>query len=246
VFVHDLRTGVTSEVSVAPDGRSGTRDSSYATISADGRYVAFVSQAKELVPGATVYNINSAYVRDLQTGTTRRLNSGFVKGWASISADGRYVGYVDSKSDIVPGDSNRVADVFRWDLTDDTVVRVNVADDGTEADKDSGLVPQGVPMSGDGRYVLFESAATNIVPGDVNGRRDVFVRDTVAGTTTRISPDGAGASATAGNYVGSISGDGNAAVFMSELSLDSADTNNASDIYLWRRGPATDDRFEIA
>jgi hypothetical protein len=179
-------------------------------------------------------------VRDLQAGTTRRLNSGFVKGWASISADGRYVGYIDSKSDIVPGDTNRVADVFRWDLAGDQVIRVNVADGGAEADKDSGSVPQPAPMSADGRYVLFESAATNLVPGDVNGRRDVFLRDTVAGTTVRISPDGTSANATAGNYAGSISGDGGAAVFMSELSLEAADTNNAPDIYLWRGAVVTD------
>jgi Tol biopolymer transport system component len=241
VFVHDLQTGATNEVSVAPNGRSGTRDSSYATISADGRYVAFASQAKELVPGATAYNVSSAYVRDLQTGTTRRLNSGFVKGWVSISADGRYVGYIDSKSDIVPGDTNRVADVFRWDLADDRVARVNVAADGTQADKDSGYVPQGVPMSADGRYVLFESAATNLVPGDVNARRDIFVRDTAAGSTTRVSPDGTNANATAGNYYGSISGAGSAAVFLSELSLEAADTNNAADIYLWNRGVPTEE-----
>jgi Tol biopolymer transport system component len=234
VFVHDRETGTTTEVSVRPDGTSAAMDSSYATISADGRRVAFSSQAKDLVPGATTQNLLSAYVRDLGTGTTERLPSGFVKGWVSISADGRYVGYMDSRSDIVTGDTNGKADVFRYELGTGAVARVNVAPNGTEADKDSGLVPQGVPMSADGRYVLFESAATNLVAGDTNARRDVFVRDTQAGTTTRVSVDGTAASASAANYVGSITGDGGAAVFTSELSLEAADTNAASDIYLWR------------
>jgi Tol biopolymer transport system component len=236
VFVHDLATGVTTEVSVTPDGRSGGKDSSYATISADGRFVGFASQAKELVPGATTRNISSAYVRDLADGTTRRLPSGFVKGFVSISDDGRYVGYMDSRGDIVPGDTNGFNDVFRYDLASGEVIRVNVADDGTPADKDSGYVPQGVPMSADGRYVFFESAATNLVPGDTNARRDVFLRDTEAGTTTRVSVDGTHPSASAANYVGSVSTDGTTVVFMSDLALVPEDTNVASDVYLWRRG----------
>jgi Tol biopolymer transport system component len=232
VFVHDLETGTTTEVSVRPDGVPTTKDSSSATVSADGRYVAFLSAVRELVPGSTYQNVMSAYVRDVQTGTTRRVPSGFVKGWATISADGRFVGFMDSRSDLVPGDTNRVSDVFRYDLELGEMIRVNVADDGTQADKDSGYVPQGVPLSADGRFVLFESAATNLVPADTNARRDVFVRDTQAGTTTRISGDST--AGTGGNYVGSLSADGGAAVFHSELALDEADTNLRGDVYLWK------------
>ncbi len=239
IFVHDLETATTSEVSVRPDGGSATRDSNLATISADGRHVAFSSQAKDLVPGAGSLDLFSAYVRDLQNGTTRRLPSGFVKGTVTISADGRFVGYHDNRSDLVPGDTNRVTDVFRFDLATDELSRVNVADDGTQADKDSGYVPQGVPLSADGRYVLFESAATNLVPDDTNARRDVFVRDTAAGTTIRISANSTSGGTSGGNYVGSISADGGAAVFHSELALEAADTNVRADAYLWRR-PLTD------
>ncbi len=234
VFAHDLQTGTTTEVSVRPDGVATTKDSSSATVSADGRYVAFSSAVRELVPGSTYLNLMSAYVRDLQTGTTRRVPSYFVKGWATISADGRYVSFIDSRSDLVPGDTNRVTDVFRHDLELGETIRVNVAGDGTQADKDSGYVPQGVPMSADGRYVLFESAATNLVPEDTNARRDVFVRDTQAGTTTRISGNSTVGSASGGNYVGSISADGSAAVFRSELALEEADTNVSPDVYLWQ------------
>jgi Tol biopolymer transport system component len=134
----------------------------------------------------------------------------------------------------VPGDTNRAPDVFRYDLQTGELIRVNVADDGTQADKGTSIVAQGVPSSADGRYVLFESTATNLVADDTNARSDVFVRDTVAGTTTRISGNSTAGSATAGNYTGSISADGSAAVFQSELALEEADTNGRSDAYLWR------------
>jgi Tol biopolymer transport system component len=235
IFRHDLETATTIEVSVRPDGTSAIRDSNSATVSGDGRFVAFASQARDLVPGSTTLNLNSAYVRDLQDGTTRRLPSGFVKGSPTISADGRYVAYMDSRSGLVPEDTNGFTDVFRFDLTTGEVIRVNVAGDGTPADKDSGVVPQGVPLSADGRYVLFESGATNLVADDTNTRRDAFVRDTVAGTTTRISANSTTGGTSAGNYVGGISDDGGAAVFSSELSLQAADTNARTDVYLWQR-----------
>jgi Tol biopolymer transport system component len=234
VFVRNLEASTTTEVSLRPDGTSGTRNSSYATISGDGRHVAFLSEDRDLVPGADWLNVLSAYVRDLTTGATRRLPSGFVKGWVTISADGRHVAYMDSRDDIVPGDTNRAQDVFRFDLDTDEVVRVNVSSGGAEANGDSGYVPQGVPLSGDGRFVLFESSATNLVDGDTNARRDVFLRDTVAGATSRVSVDGAGPDPTSANYVGGISADGSTAVFTSELALETADTNSLSDIYLWR------------
>jgi len=235
IFVRDLEAGTTIEVSVRPDGVSGSKDSNAATISADGRYVAFVSQSKELVPEGRVHHVNALYVRDLHTGVTRRVNSGNVKGFPTISDDGRYVSFGDSASSLVPGDTNRVADVFRHDLVTDEVLRVNVAPDGTQADRDSNYVPQPVPMSADGRYVLFESAATNLVPDDTNERRDVFVRDLETGTTSRLSGNVTHGTS-AGNYVGALSSDGGTAVFHSEMPLIAEDTNDRADVYLWRRG----------
>jgi Tol biopolymer transport system component len=233
VFVRDLAAGTTTEVSVRPDGVSGSKDSNAPTISADGRYVAFVSQSKELVPGATIMNVNSVYVRDLHTGVTKRVNSAFVKGYPAISLDGRYVAFADSFDTLVPGDTNRVADVFRCDLTTGEMVRVNVGPDGAEANGDTNYVPQPVAMSANGQHVLFESAATNLVEGDTNARRDIFVRDLGAGVTSRLSGNSSDGGATAGNYAGSLTSGGGAAVFYSELSLTAEDTNRRADIYHW-------------
>lgn len=241
VFVHDLETGATVEASVSEAGRSGTRDSTGAAVSADGRFVAFRSLARELVAGATWDNYHAAYVRDLATGTTRRLDSGFVQGPVHISADGRFVSFVDERDDIVPGDTNGAEDVFRWDLATDEVIRVDVASDGTESDGPSSIVPHGAPLSADGRFVLFGSAATNLTPGDGNGRTDIFRHDAVEGTTVRVNPDGVHDNLTAASYVGGISADGATAVFMSELAFADDDRNQAPDIFLWRAGgPATE------
>lgn len=236
VFVRDLAAGTTAEVSVRPDGVSGSKDSDSPAISADNRHVVFVSQSKELVPGAGTLNLISVYVRDLQTGVTKRINSNFAKGFPEISDDGRYVSFADGGSGLVPGDTNRVTDVFRADTTTGEVIRVDVSSEGAEANGDTNYVPQTVPISGDGRYVLFESSASNLVEGDTNAHRDIFVRDVEAGTTTRISGNSADGGATAGNYAGAITPDGSVATFYSELSLLPEDTNGRSDIYVWRQG----------
>ena len=235
VFVHDRETATTIEASVRPDGHSATGgDSMFASISADGRYVAFASRAKDVVATRPPAGYTVAHVRDLVTGTTRRIPSGFVKGTVTLSGDGRYAAFYDSLSTLVPGDTNRVQDTYRVDLTTDEIIRVNVADDGTQADRDGGYASQPVPLSADGRFAFFESGATNLVPGDTNNRRDVFIRDAVAGTTTRVSVDGEDSRASAASYVGAISADGTAAAYWSEIPQEAADTNKLADIYLWR------------
>lgn len=236
IFLRDLRAGTTTELSVRPDGVSGRRDSNFAVISADSRHVAFVSQSKELVPGGQAQHINAVYVRDLQAGVTRRLNSGYVKGFPAISDDGRFVSFADSTSTLVPDDTNRVTDVFRYDLSTDELIRVNVAPDGSQADQESNYVPQPVPISADGRYVMFQSAATNLVADDTNARGDMFLRDVESGTTVRLSGDSSDGPASGGNYAGALSPDGGVAAFYSELSLTAEDTNQRADVYVWRRG----------
>lgn len=235
VFVHDRETATTTEVSVRPDGSSGTGgDSMLASISGDGRYVAFTSRATDLVANRPRVAYTVVYVRDLISGTTRMVPSGFVKGTVSISADGRYVAFYDSLETLVPGDTNRLVDTYRFDLATDEMIRVNVAPDGTQANGDGGYVPQPVPLSADGRFVFFESAASNLVIGDTNNRRDLFIRDAVAGTTTRVSVDGVDPRATAASYAGAINADGTAAAYYSEIPQEASDTNTFPDVYEWR------------
>jgi TolB protein len=240
VLLHDRETGTTTEVSVRPDGTSGTEDSQLPTISADGRYVGFVSNDRQIVPASRFISV-SAYVRDVQGGTTVRANATSLSslGYAipkpgtpvTVSPDGRYVTLL-TDSVMVPEDTNRVTDAYRVELATGTVVRISVGADGVQADKDSGFFNTGASMSADGRYVVFDSEARNLVTGDTNGARDIFVRDTVDGTTTLVSTGSA--PNTRPSYDPAISADGSLVVFTTDGALVADDTNVRSDVYLHR------------
>jgi Tol biopolymer transport system component len=185
VFVHDRQTGATTRVSVSSAGAQGNGSSSYPSISADGRYVAFESSATNLVPGDT-NNKWDVFVHDRQTAATTRVSvssagaqgdgsSGGSYSYTSnsISADGRYVALYSYATNLVPGDTNGNYDVFVHDRQTAVTTRVSVSSAG-EQGYGSSYHPS---ISADGRYVAFDSSASNLVPGDTNGSRDVFVHD---------------------------------------------------------------------
>ena len=210
VFVRDMSTGTVVRVSVDSDEVEGDSISSDPSISADGRYVAFASNASNLVAGDT----NSAYdvfVRDLTATTTVRVSvdSLGVQGNAdsydpSISSDGRFVAFESNASNLVAGDTNSAYDVFVRDLTSTTTVRVSVDSDEVEGNNNS----SDLSISADGRFVAFESEASNLVAGDTNGSYDVFTRDLTATTTVRVSVNNLGVQGNFGSFDPSISADG--------------------------------------
>ena len=184
VYARDTDTGVTQLVSRATGaGAKGNGNSRYPTVSADGRFVAFTSDASNLVTGDT-NGQTDVFVRDRQTGKTERvsLGQGGVQGndysfsnnpvpsW--ISADGRFVAFESNATNLVAGDTNKTADVFVRDRKMGTTRRVSVGQGGIQADFDS----HDGSISSDGRSVAFWSAATNLVPRDTNGTTDAFVR----------------------------------------------------------------------
>src|SRR6476661_6127709 len=184
IFVRDLSTNTTTRVSVDSAGNPGNSDSSSPSISADGRFVAFESQASNLVPGDTNNFFNQAkiFVRDLSTNTTTRVsvNSAGIQGDEnsfnpSISADGRFVAFSSAASNLVPGDTNNKQDIFVRDLSTNTITRVSVDSAGDRGQYDDALF--GPLISADGRFVAFSSGASNLVPGDTNNATDVFVSD---------------------------------------------------------------------
>src|SRR5262249_45043093 len=109
--------------------------------------------------------------------------------FVATSADGRYVAFESFAGNLVPGDTNGKADVFVRDRLTGSIERVSVSSSGVQGNGASGLPS----ISADGRYVVFESDADNLVPGDTNAATDVFVRDRVLGTTTRVSVSSSGA-----------------------------------------------------
>jgi hypothetical protein len=164
---------------VGSSGNEGNGNSLRAAISADGRYVAFMSWASNLVPGDTNGSAD-VFVHDLQTGATTRLsvdsdgNQGNGDSWnPAISADGRYVAFQSWASNLVPGDTNGSADVFVHDLQTGATTRLSVDSSGNEGNDES----YDPAVSADGRYVAFESLASNLVPGDTNDEWDIFVHD---------------------------------------------------------------------
>jgi Tol biopolymer transport system component len=196
IFVRDRQTGTTERVSVATGGAQGNFGSQNPSISADGRYVAFTSDATNLVPGDT-NGREDVFVHDRQAGTTERvsLDSGGAQGndlsdfSPSISADGRYVAFMSYATNLVPGDTNGVFDVFVRDRHAGTTERMSVATGGWQGNGTSELPS----ISANGRYVAFESSATNLVPGDSNGSFDIYVRDRdTAGFTSLCDPGAAG------------------------------------------------------
>jgi len=151
--------------------------------------------------------------------------------YASISADGRYVAFSSDATNLVPGDTNGVIDVFRKDRLTGEVVRVSVGAGGVEANDES-YTYYLTAISADGRRVCFASDATNLVPGDTNGREDVFVRDLVAGTTTRVSVGPAGVQADGDSDNASISADGNRVVFQSHATNLLGERTHPNNIYV--------------
>ena len=242
IFVNDSQTGVTKHIAVVDDGTQGGQPFYSPSISANG-YVAFYSTASNLVSGDT-NGAGDIFVNDLQTGVTKRISvaSDGTQGnnhsqSPSISADGRYVAFHSTASNLVSGDTNGTGDVFVNDLQTGTTKRISVASDGTQGNGNSGYLPS---ISADGRYVAFESTASNLVSGDTNNTADIFVNDLQAGTTKLISIASDGTQGNSWSDIPSISADGSYVVFASDASnLVSGDTNNLLDIFVYDRGYGT-------
>ena len=222
-----------SLTSTGAQGNGGNYD---ASISEDGRFVAFWSGSTNLVPNDTNSQWD-AFVHDRQTGTTERVSKGIGGAEADggslipkITPDGRYVLFQSFATNLVAGDTNGERDVFVYDRQTGTTERISQADDGTQAN-DGSVVGAITP---DGRYVVFQSDATNLVAGDTNGQQDVFRYDRQTDTIQRVSLTSTGAESTGASYSSAISADGQiVATLSSATDLVPGDTNGLSDIFVY-------------
>ncbi|MCK6447496.1 MAG: hypothetical protein L6Q99_13985 [Planctomycetes bacterium] len=236
VFLRDRTLGVTSLVSVSSSGAQGDRGSREASLSTDGRYVAFSSDALNLVAN-DLNGLADVFVRDLQTQTTTRVSldsSGAEANGASsepcLSADGRFVAFVSAASNLVGGDGNDLADVFVHDRQTGQTTRVSVSTGGAEGDQPA----NGPRISADGRYVAFDSYATTLVAGDTGGFSDVFVHDRLTGVTRRVSVTSTGEQGNQNSfYASEFSTDGRWLAFSGPLTnLAGGDGSSFSDVFL--------------
>jgi Tol biopolymer transport system component len=242
IFVRDCLMGSTERVSVSSTGQEADGDSWQQAISADGRFVVFSSAASDLVAGDTNGCLD-VFVRDRWLMTTERVSvstGGAEANSASyipaISEDGRFIAFYTGASNLVAGDTNGQNDVFVRDRALGTTERVSVSTGGDEGNGGS-LRPS---ISADGRFVAYESIASNLVPADTNGLKDVFVYDRLMGTNERLSISSAGDQGNDVSWVPAINADGRYVAFRSPATnLVGGDTNGCEDIFVRDRETGT-------
>jgi flagellin-like hook-associated protein FlgL len=217
-------------------------------VSYDGRYVAFWSNSSTLVLGDT-NGLNDGFLQDTQTGTVVRLSvsTAGVEGNSAtnsiaISDDGNYAAFYSTATNLVIGDANVQNDVFIRNIQAGTTELVSVSSAGVQSNGQS----DGESISADGRYVVFRSDGTNLVAGDANGVSDIFLRDTVAGTTTLISKSSSGVIGNGLSQEAKISADGRFVVYQSSsTNLVSDDTNGMIDIFKYEIATGTTTRVSV-
>lgn len=249
----------TTRVSISTDGVQGGGDRP--SISGDGRFVAFLSGASNLVSGDT-NNKTDIFVHDRSTGETSRVSvssSGTQSNnWSwtpSISADGRYVTFQSWATNLTPGDANLCdtdfdsqaddpcPDILVHDRDTGTTESVSVDSSETQANGWSSAPS----ISGNGRYIAFQSSATNLVTGDTNGTEDVFLRDRQEGTTVRVSVSSTGTQSNSLSSGAKISDQGGHIAFGSLASnLVAGDTNGYHDVFVHARDTGTTSRVSVS
>lgn len=238
VFVHNRATGATSRVSVSAAGAQANSDSFNADIAAGGRFVAFESYASNLVAGDN-NGMGDVFVRDLQTGQTELISRAYDGSGSDsdsvapvISSDGRYVAFQSFASNLVPDDGNGgLSDIFLYDRQTGQMALIS-RNAGGSANGES----YSPTISHDGRYVSFESWADNLVQGDQNGYKDIYVYDRVADAIGRASVNAAGQGADLWSHSAALSGDGQKIAFVSgATNFIANDTYGFDDVFVTDR-----------
>lgn len=203
IAMHDNQTGETRAIPASWSGGG--------SITADGRYIVYINGPR-------------LYLYDAQTNTSEAISQGAYdppnsqNGYmgAVISGDGRYVIFSTFVKTLVPNDTNGTEDVFLFDRQTRTTERISVASNGAQGNGRSSILTAGTrAVSDDGRYVVFRSEASNLVEGDSNGKRDIFLRDRQTGATVLVSKGLQGVPADNHSYDPSISGNGRYVTFTS-------------------------------
>ncbi len=245
VFLRDLSNGVPEMISVGAGGVAPNGVSLDASLSDNGRFVAFESAASNLGPTDT-NGFLDVYVRDRLSGINilcSRYTNGMGNGNGSsfdpiISANGRYIVFESFADNLVPGDTNGAIDVFAYDSTLGTVQLISAAPSSRSGNGGSFLQVYRLnqSMTPNGRYVVFESDASDLTAADTNGLTDVFVRDLVAGTTTLVSMNCSGTGSSDGDsYAPTISADGRFVAFESDAQNLTSGDFSSDEFNIFRR-----------
>ncbi|WP_419195028.1 SdrD B-like domain-containing protein [Novipirellula herctigrandis] len=230
VYLLDRTTNEQELVSITTAGLSANNNSFEPDVSSDGRYVIFRSWANNLDPADTD-NFLDVYIRDRLLGTTTLLTAGINGGPgngnsrdAIITPDGHFVVLTSWGDQLVTGDTNALADTFVFDLQSNTVQRVSVTHTHALTDGSS----WGGDITPDGRYVLFTSSSSQLVPGDTNAQNDIFRKDLITGQVELASASDTGTPGDNKSQKRSISDDGRWVVFDSLASNLTSDAHPGS------------------
>ena len=223
IFLRDRQAGTTVRVSLDISGAQLNWPSFNPAISADGRVVAFCSSV-------------GVFVRTLATGVAERVDvnpvGGSPNGFAclpSLSGDGGLVAFRSNATNLVASDTNGATDIFVRERATGATRLASVSGAGVQANGGS----DNAAVSADGRYVVFESDASNLVAGDTNSSKDVFAYEMSTGATARISLNGAGAQGNLFSFQPSISAGGRYVAFSSGANnLVAGDTNVQTDVFV--------------
>jgi Tol biopolymer transport system component len=235
VYARELTSGRVWRVSQSSAGEPGNAPSRFVRLSGDGTTVAFISAATNLVEGKTKRS-EDVFLHDLRSRETLRISATRQGGQAdgasyapSLSRDGRLVAFASEATNLVASDSNGVADVFVRDSATGRTERISLAAGGREAS-----APSDSPaLSAAGRFVAFSSESDELVPGDRNGHRDVFLHDRQTGRTALVSGAEKGEGANGASDYAVVSEDGSKVAFVSTASnLVSYDHNERQDVFL--------------
>lgn len=230
IFIKDLGTGVTTRVSTTSSGAELNGSLSGSQIHWNTNQLFFTSDATNASPGDT-NGVTDLFVKDLTTGVVTRISdaaagvqaNGAIKAF-SVSHDGTKVAFWSEASNLVSGDTNGVADLFVKDLKTGTITRISTSSDGSQTDSGVFASQYTPSFSADDTKIAFMSLSGDLVPGDTNGGRDIFIKDLVTGAVTRVSTAADGSQGIYQNpdenytYPGGFSADGSMIAFTSEES----------------------------
>jgi len=235
VFLYDSLTKETSRISVSSNGEQANEYSSSPAISEDGRYIAYHSLATNLVSDDT-NNTTDIFLYDNFTKKTTRVSvnsqgqqANHYGDSAAISGDGRYIAFESDATNLVSGDTNGKRDIFVYDTLTHQTTRASVGSNSEQGN----LASYTVAVSENGRYLTFESQATNLVSGDTNGVWDIYRHDMITKKTTRVTLDSKGDQPNNSSYSPGISSDGShVSYYSSATNLVSNDQNGTTDIFV--------------
>lgn len=243
------QTSESLPISISSTGALGNGPSSSPSISADGRWIAFASAATNLVPADT-NNAADIFVHDHQTGETTRVSVSTHGEQAdgdsarpAISGNGRFVAFQSDATNLVPADTNGLTDIFLHDRLTGETKRVSVGIHGQQANGPS----ENVTIAHDGRYLAYQTLASNLVLGDDNGAWDVYIYDNgVTGNVIRASVSSEGVGGDAASTLPAISGDGRFVAYLSDAgNLVAGDNDPFADVFVYQRVLAQTEQVSV-